>query len=159
VRSSRLSCRRRVLPGREQPVPDRGRRRLRRGGGRRTLGTFAAAFSPGDLQRLDALFARGDRFAWFSSGSPGPRFSPDAGKRETLLRYFAARHVEHDRIRLVSYRFNGYEQQRVIGHFELTFARRADDYRDGEEFRSVGKGAVDCSTSPVRFMVLSLGGP
>lgn len=122
------------------------------------LRSFAAAFSAGDQRRLDALFARGDRFAWFSSGSPGARFSPDAGKRETLLRYFAARHAEHDRIRVVSYRFNGFERQRVIAHFELTFARRADDYRDGEEFRSVGKGAVDCSASPVRFMVLSLGG-
>jgi hypothetical protein len=47
----------------------------------------------------------------------------------------------------------------VIGHFALTFARRADDYREGAELRSIGKGAIDCSASPVRFMVLSLGGP
>jgi hypothetical protein len=123
------------------------------------LRSFADAFTRGDLPRLDALFARDTRFAWFSSGSPGARFSPEAGKRDTLVGYFADRHAQHDRIRLVSYRFNGYEKLRVIGHFELTFARRADDYRDGEEFRSVGKGAVDCSASPVRFMVLSLGGP
>lgn len=123
------------------------------------LRSFADAFTRGDVSRLDALFAREDRFAWFSSGAPGERFTPEAQKRETLGAYFAARHRQHDRIRLVSYRFNGYEKLRVIGHFELTFARRADHYRQGEEFRSVGKGAVDCSASPVRFMVLSLGGP
>jgi hypothetical protein len=122
------------------------------------LRAFAAAFSAGDLRRLDALFAH-DSFGWYSSGPPGERFTPDAQKRETLIRYFAARHRQHDRIRLVSYRFNGYEKLRVIGHFELTFARRAGDYREGEEFESVGKGAIDCSSSPIRFMVLSLGGP
>jgi hypothetical protein len=121
------------------------------------LRTFTAAFSRGDLRRLDALFARCNRFAWFSAGPPGARFSPDAGKRETLLRYFAAPHKRHDRIRLVSYRFNGYERLRVIGHFEFRAVRQADGYRSGETFELVGKGAIDCSQPPVRFMVMSIG--
>ncbi len=124
----------------------------------RSLRTFADAFTRGDLRRLDALFARGDRFAWFSSGAPGARFSPDAGRRETLLRYFAARHRQHDRLSLLSYRFNGYEPLRTIGHFELRASRRADDFQDGTELEIVGKGAIDCASAPVRFMVLSLGG-
>lgn len=123
----------------------------------RALRTFTAAFSSGDLRRLETPFARGDRFAWFASGKPGARFSPEAGKRETLVRYFAARHRKHDRIRLVSYRFNGYEPQRVIGRFELRAVRQADGYRGGDSFELVGKGAIDCASSPVRFMVLSLG--
>jgi hypothetical protein len=121
------------------------------------LRTFAAAFTRGDLRRLDALFARGDRFAWYSSGAPGERFSPEAGKRATLVPYFAARHAQHDRIQLVSYRFNGYDKTRVIGHFELRALRRADDSPGTEEREIVGKGAVDCSQAPVRFMALSLG--
>jgi hypothetical protein len=125
----------------------------------RALRAFTETFTRGGLQRLDGLFARGERFAWFSSGAPGPRFSPEAGKRETLVRYFAARHREHDRMGLVSYRFNGYEAPRVIGHFELRATRSADDYRGGAQVDIVGKGAIDCSASPVRFMVLSLGGP
>jgi hypothetical protein len=121
------------------------------------LRTFAVAFTRGDLQRLDSLFARGDRFAWYSSGAPGERFTPEAQKRATLVRYFTARHQRHDRIRLVSYRFTGYDKTRVLGHLELRAIRRADDSPGAQEHEIVGKGAVDCSASPVRFMVLSLG--
>lgn len=125
----------------------------------RALRTFAAAFSAGDLRRLDALFAQEPRFAWFSSGGPGVRFGAEAEKRRSLLPYLAARHRKHDRIRLLSYRFNGYEAQREIGHFGVKMMRQADDYRRGNAFEIEGKGAIDCSQSPVRFMVLSLGGP
>jgi hypothetical protein len=120
------------------------------------LRRFTRAFTSGDLRALDALFGR-ERFAWYSSGAPGARFSPAAERRATLLRYFAARHRMHDRLRLVSYRFNGYEEARVLGHFEFRATRQADDSPGGREQEIVGKGALDCLHAPVRFMVLSLG--
>jgi len=123
------------------------------------LHSFATAFTRGYLRRLDALFAPADRFGWYSSAAPGARFTSDAQRRDTLLPYFAARHRAHDRLALVWHRFNGFDRARVLGHFELRATRRADDSPGGVEREIVGKGALDCSSSPARIMVLSLGGP
>ena len=125
---------------------------------RRTLAAFVGAYNRGDLRRLDRLFSRAN-FVWYSAGAPGPRFQPDAGKRGTLIRYFRERHRRGDRMALTGYRFNGYERERVLGHFELRGRRRADDFRGGAWIDVAGKGALDCSKAPVTFAVLSLGGP
>ena len=123
---------------------------------RRTLAAFVGAYNRGDLRRLDRLFSRAN-FVWYSAGAPGPRFQPDAGRRGTLIRYFGERHRRGDRLELTGYRFNGYERERVVGHFELRARRRADGFRGGDWFRVIGKGALDCSKSPVTIAVLSLG--
>jgi hypothetical protein len=72
--------------------------------------------------------------------------------------YFRLRHRQGDRLILRMYRFNGYERQRNLGHFELGGQRRADDFEGGRWFSFVGKGALDCSKPPVTVAVMSLGG-
>jgi hypothetical protein len=124
---------------------------------RRILDAFIRAYNRGDLRRLDGLFSR-ERFVWYSSASPGTRLLPIAASRETLLPYLRRRHVRGDRLRVLTYRFNGYEHARALGHFELTGRRKADDYADGDWFDFGAKGALDCSKPPVAFAVLSLGG-
>jgi hypothetical protein len=125
---------------------------------RATLAAFVRAYNHGDLRRLDRLFSR-ERFVWYSSSAPGPRARDAAATRETLIPYFRQRHRRRDRLTLLTYRFNGYEQQRDIGHFALNGERRADDFRGGRLFPMVGKGALDCSKPPVTIAVMSLGGP
>lgn len=122
------------------------------------LAEFVRAFNDGDLDRLDRVFSR-ERFVWYSSTKPGTRLLPRAENRETLIAYFRRRHGRADRLSRVTYRFNGYERQRDVGHFELSGRRRADDFRGGRWFRMGGKGALDCAKPPVTIAVMSLGGP
>jgi len=124
---------------------------------RRTLGAFVRAYNEGDFRRLDRLFSRA-RFVWYSSsGPPGERVRAEALRRDTLIAYFRERHGHGDRLALSGFRFNSYERERVLGHFEISARRRADDFRDGAWFEIVGKGALDCSKPPVTIAVLSLG--
>ena len=123
-----------------------------------TLRAFVRAYNRGDLARLDRLFSH-RRFAWYSSGGPGVRRVRDAEERATLMDYFRRRHLRHDRLAVLTFRFNGYEPQRELGHFQLTGRRRADDFRGGQWFPLSGKGALDCSKPPVTIGVLSLGPP
>jgi hypothetical protein len=125
---------------------------------RATLAAFVGAYNRGDLPRLDRLFSR-DHFHWYSSGGPGIRLLPEARNRETLIPYFRQRHGRGDRLRLLTYRFNGYERERDVGHFELIGRRRADDSGSAGWFRMSGKGALDCSKPPVTIAVMSVGGP
>ena len=119
------------------------------------LRRFVRAFNAGDAKRLDRLFSR-TNFVWYSSASPGRRTLQDRG---SLAAYFRARHRRHDRLTLVAFRFNGYDEPRRLGHFELTAKRRADDYRGGAPFELTGKGALDCALPARTFAVLTLGGP
>lgn len=123
-----------------------------------TLHAFVRAYDRGALRRLDRLFSR-TNFYWYSSGGPGVRRLEQAKERATLIAYFARRHRHGDRLSLLSFRFNGHEPQRELGHFDLTGRRRADDFDGGRWFRVSAKGAVDCSSAPVTIAVLSLGGP
>jgi hypothetical protein len=127
--------------------------------------SFVADFNGGNFGHLDALFAQRPAFGWYSSNPPGLRNAAAAKNRGSLIAYFRARHAKRDRLQLVSFKFTGNAQ----GHGNFTFAmkRSAADYRKGAWFSLVGKGAVVCSKSrspyveelPVRFIVLSLGGP
>ena len=123
-----------------------------------TLRAFVRAYNRGLVARLDQLVSRRN-FYWYSSGGPGVRNLPEAKNRATLVAYFRRRHVRHDRLGLISFRFNGHESQRELGHFELGGRRRADDFRGGRWFRLSAKGALACSSAPVRIAALSLGGP
>jgi hypothetical protein len=121
------------------------------------LRSFTRAFNTGDAKRLDRLFSR-TNFIWYSSGAPGRRTLAGAA-RSSLPAYFRARHRRHDRVKLLTFRFSGYDEARRLGHFELTAERRADDYRNGSPFELTGKGALDCARPARTFAVLTLGSP
>jgi hypothetical protein len=98
-------------------------------------------------------------FKWFSSGAPGSRGAA-AYDRSSLRRYFTLRHAKHDHIRVLFFRFNGSDARPdgSYGHFEYELERSAADYRRGEPFDAVGKGAVNCSVSPTAIAVWSMSG-
>ncbi len=75
-----------------------------------------------------------------------------------MLPYVQARHSSGDRLEIRSYRFNGYDAQRKLGHFQFESRRRADDVRGGEWTPTGGKGALDCSKLPVKIALLLVGG-
>jgi hypothetical protein len=117
---------------------------------RRTLVTFVETYNTGDLRRLDRLFSR-ERFVWFSAGGRA------RGNRQTLMSFLRHRHHNEDTLRSLTYRFNGYERERDLGHFELHAERRAYDLQGGQWFEMTGKGALDCAEPPVTIAVLALG--
>ena len=119
---------------------------------RATFGAFVRAFNQGELRTLDRLFAREPRFVWFSSGGPA------RSNRGALLDHLQRRHEQGDRLRTPTYRFNGYERERNIGHFEFKAQRRADDLAAGRWFDVVGNGALDCAAPPVTIALLFIGG-
>jgi hypothetical protein len=123
-----------------------------------TLAAFARAYNSGDLRLLDRIISR-DGFVWYSSGGPGARRLPGAKDRATLIPYFRRRHGVRDRLSVLGLRFNGYDRARELANFEWRGKRRADDFRGGEWFGLLGKGALDCSKRPITIAVLSLGGP
>lgn len=147
-----------LFPVVNDPFLSRGGARCDANALRTALTGFVRAFNAGDTRRLDGLFSRAN-FVWYSSGAPGARWLRGDSKRDSLVPYFRGRHRRHDRLRLLTHRFNGYEAARQLGHFELTAERRADDFRNGEVFQLTGKGALDCARPRVTFAVLTLGGP
>jgi hypothetical protein len=121
---------------------------------RATWVAFVSAYTRGDFTRLDSLFAQRPRFQWYSANAPGVRRTAAARNRDTLMAYFRARHAEDDRLRLVSFTFNG------NGNFTYRLRRSAGDYRHGAWFGLIGKAAVACSDSSApQLIVVSLGGP
>jgi hypothetical protein len=115
---------------------------------RATFGAFVRAYNRGEMRTLERLFAREPRFLWFSSGGPA------RSNRGALLDHMQRRHVRGDRLRVLTYRFNGYERERDLGHFEFEAQRRADDLADGRWLDVAGKGALDCAAPPVTIAQL-----
>jgi hypothetical protein len=128
---------------------------------RSALASFVTAFNRGDAEQLDVLFTQPPQFQWYSSNAPGLRRAQAAKNRAGLLAYFRARHLERDRLRLASFTFTG--NSPGYGNFVFRMKRSAADYRKGAWFGSIGKGSAVCSDlpgdQPVRFIVVSLGGP
>ena len=124
---------------------------------RATVRAFVGAFNRGDLGRLDALFATGSEFQWYSSGAPGARVRAASSTRQTLLAYFARRHSAGDRMSLVKFDYNG--SSGPYSNFGLVLRRKADDFRNGAWFDLVGKGAISCNEQAGKLIVVSLGGP
>lgn len=124
---------------------------------REAIVSYIAAFNHGDYESLDAQFAPPADFEWYSSGRPGQRLGSKSHDRDTLLGYFRARHRAGDRLGLVSFGFNGDSGR--YGNFELELRRSATNFRDGEWFRLIGKGALICSADSTQFIVMTLGGP
>ena len=111
------------------------------------------AFNRGDILTFDSLVAEKPEFKWFSvSGRPGRRIRSAAFDRAGLPRYVSSRHRQGERQRLVRFSFNG--RGAVYAHFDLSVIRSARDYPPK---RVTGKGAVDCTLTPPRIAVWSLG--
>jgi len=124
---------------------------------RSTLAAFVRAYNRGDVRRLDQLFSR-KGFAWYFATGPSRELRGAKQNRRSLIPYFRERHRRGDRLALGTYRFNGYDRPRDRGHFGLAGRRRADDFHDGRWSTMVGKGALDCSRTPVTLALLLVGG-
>ena len=124
---------------------------------RSALTSFVTAFNAGNSRRLNALFGPPSWFRWYSSSAPGERFDPEAGRRNTLIAYFRARHEQRDRFRLVSFKFNG--NSLGYGNFVWQVKRSADDFRNGAWFQVDAKGAALCEGGSAKFIVMSIGAP
>jgi hypothetical protein len=123
-------------------------------GARQLVTRFISAFNRGDSRSLDAVFARGMAWRWYSVGTaPGKRVGGPAYNRSTLLKYFRARHKKNERLELQYFSFNGVSDG--FGHFEYEVVRRADDMRAPRRKLYHGKGAVSCWAG--KLGVLSMG--
>ena len=112
-------------------------------GGRELVARFISAFNRGDLQQLDTLFARGTWWQWYSVGNaPGRRIQAAAYNRATLVKYFRARHRQHERLTLHSFQAGSRSQGYL--NFQYEVLRRADDMKSPTPRLYVGKGAVSC---------------
>jgi hypothetical protein len=117
----------------------------------RVVHAVVRAFNRGDTAALNTLVAPAGRFQWFSAPGPDARLGPAAYRRSTLAAYVRKRHRHHEQLTLrrISTGPN------ANGNFDMRLVREADDYRR----RLIeGKGAVDCTSSPLKLMVWSLGG-
>lgn len=126
----------------------------------KTLGAFrafVAAYNRGDSAALDRRFAPEPDFRWYSSGAPGRRVGNAAGRRRTLIRYFAKRHASGDRIRIRRLDYNG--RSSTYGNLGFEILRRSDGFRGGGWIRVPGKGAASCYDGEARFIVMSIGSP
>ena len=137
-----------LFPLVNDPFRSRGGARCDVAAVRVTFSAFVLAFNRGAFDALDRLFAREPRFVWFSSGGPA------RSHRDALLDHLRRRHERGDRLRIVAYRFNGYERKREIAHFEFEAWRRADDVADAEWLKVTGKGALDCAVPRVTMALL-----
>jgi hypothetical protein len=123
------------------------------------IARFIRAFNAGDLRQLDSLFAPEDHdgdlltpsFQWYSTGSPGRRLGTAAGRRSTLIRYFARRHAARERLTLLSW--SGGAMAFGYAHFAFRVIRRARDTRPKE---LPGKGAAVCVGRYARIAVWSM---
>ncbi|MDQ3672742.1 MAG: hypothetical protein M3364_09960 [Actinomycetota bacterium] len=146
-----------VFPVENDPFTSPGGVRCDATAVRSTLGAFVRAYNRGDVRRLGRLFSR-QGFTWYFATGPSRELRGAKENRGTLIPYFRERHRRGDRLDLDSYRFNGYDRARDLGHFQLAGRRRADDFRDGLWSTMVGKGALDCSKPPVTLALLLVGG-
>ena len=116
-------------------------------GTRALVVNFVNAFNRGDTKRLDSLFARGQWWRWFSVGTaPGKRIKGAAYNRGTLLKYFVARHRQHERLQLRVFRSAARGSLGYV-NFSYELVRKADDMPTPVLY--VGKGAMSCWTGNI----------
>ena len=119
---------------------------------RQVVQRFINTFDRGDMKQLDQLFARPDRFLWYSTDAPGQRIDPKARDRDSLIAYFEKRDEEHERLMLKSFSFNG--NSASFSNFGFELVRSADDGLPPTPY--VGKGAIDCAQTPRTLVVWSM---
>jgi len=114
---------------------------------------FVQAFDRGDLSTLNQVWGSKLWFQWYGvTSDPGRRDQPEAGRRDTLLRYFATRHAAHEQLTLISLKLNGISNGNR--NFEYRLLRGADDLLEGP-VPYLGKGALSCVTG--RLIVWTMG--
>jgi len=112
---------------------------------------FVQALAAGDLDAVDAAFATGPQWKWYSVADvAGQRLLAESMNRSTLRSYFARRIARHERLELLRFSDSG------NGNFTFLLRRRADDLRGGRPVERQGKGWLNCSTG--KISVWSLGG-
>ena len=111
---------------------------------------FVSAFDHGRIETLDALFAKGPAFRWYSARGPDARLGSESKDRATLRAYFIRRHARGEHLTIIRLR------EGTHGNVSVDFRRRARDLRPQV---AASKAAVDCSAVPARIVVLSVGGP
>jgi len=136
---------------------------------RRVVGEFIAAFNAGDHAGLARVFpATGsdgdhpwtgdpDQLRWFTLTRADPGTGVDAlnlSTRDTILAYFAARHAQHERMRLVELVINPAGGGPVTAAINFVITRTADDL---PESPFGGKGGVGCTHGLI--FLWSQGGP
>jgi hypothetical protein len=112
-------------------------------GSRALVTRFIRAFNSGNVRELNAVFARGMWWRWYAVGTaPGRRVQAAAYNRNTLTKYFRARHKQRERLVLRSFQYSGWANG--YGNFQYELTRIADDIRPRLARTYVGRGAVSC---------------
>lgn len=127
------SCPPQAQRGDDFPAPTRR-------GVRTLIEDFVAAYNAGDLTALDGLFADEEDFNWYFVSGERER---EAWSRNTLLSYFAQRHLLEDRLRVVELNL----RPEIGWHGGYDFSVRLKRYSSEERARGWwhGKGAADCA--------------
>jgi hypothetical protein len=144
-----------LLPSGAAGLPPAGAEPCGRATTREVVRQYVADFSAGRYEQLDALFATGPDFQWYSSPRPGRRLGEAARRRSTLLAYLRGRHARHDKLTLRAFHFTG--DGRHWSNFWIELWRSARDFRGGQRFAASAKGAVACREGEARLIVLSFG--
>jgi hypothetical protein len=125
---------------------------------RASLASYMVAFNNGRFVSLDAAFAPSPTFQWYSIAPPKGRTEGASSNRSTLLAYFRARHEQHEKLRILTFRYSSTQARdgALVANFNGDLYRRADDLRAG---RRHYKGALRCSEGTQQLIVISIGGP
>lgn len=117
---------------------------------------FIAAFNGGDRWTLNnRLWGGRLYFNWFAvTTAPGLRIDAEAGRRDDLMDYFAARHAANERLTLTRLKLGG-----VTGggyrNFEFRLTRGSNDQASGPVLYE-GKGASACLTGRLTTWVMGV---
>jgi hypothetical protein len=122
--------------------------------------SFARAWTRGDVAAVNRLVAPEPHFRWVSAASPpGGRSGARAFDRYSLGAFIRARHAQHERVTLTSFKFNGSDLRgkEGFGHFEFEATRSSDDWPAKMDTQRSGKGAIICTLARPMIAVWSLG--
>ena len=122
-------------------------------GTRSLVFAFVRAFNAGDRAALNRLWAKGSHFRWYMAWQDEPRAGETVYFRARLLTYFAARHLQQERLKVVRFHFGG--KGFGYGHFDYRLEREALDLSATSRVYD-GKGAVACYTRPRALAVWSM---
>lgn len=119
------------------------------------ISRFVTAFNTGDRRALNnAIWGGKLSFKWYAVlAEPGVRSQPEAGRRDNLMDYFAARHAAGEKLALTSVKING----RNIGErgFEFQLLRSAEDLPGGAAAYG-GKGESSCMTGRLTMWLMNV---
>ena len=108
------------------------------------LARFVRSFNRGESDKLDAIWADGSAFRWYSATQSSPRkIHHVVDDRSELIRYFAARRDQRELLALKAFKQRRTEDGRV-GVELLVVWRRALDLDRNRARRYHGKAAVVC---------------